>query len=141
MQTRFVAALLALGMVAVLVVGCATTGGNKDQKSIDKTLAVWKAAIEKQDVDGMMPAYSDAFKSDRGEGKPEMKKFLASVKEQGYLDGAKVDMAKTEIKIEKNTATVSPIGLSSNAGAISVQLVMKPDPDKVWRIIASEEAH
>jgi len=138
MRRGTVATLLALGMVAVMVVGCATMGGNKDQKSIDKTLAGWKAAVEKQDIDGMIAAYSEDFKSERGGGKAEMKGFLTNAKDQGYLDGAKVDMAKAEIKIEKNTATVGPVDLSSNAGSITVGLAMKKDPDKVWRIVSSE---
>ena len=134
------ATLLTLSLVVVMVVGCATMGGNKDQKAIDKTLADWKAAIEKQDIDGMMKAYSDSFKGERGAGKAEMKDFLTNAKSQGYLDGAKAEMGKAEIKIEKDTATVGPVDLSSNAGAFTVQLSLKRDPDKVWRIVASERA-
>jgi hypothetical protein len=124
-------------MVAVMVVGCATTGGTKDRKSLDKTLASWKAAIEKQDIDGMMAAYSEDFKTDRGGSKAEMKGFLTNAKDQGYLDGAKADMTKAEIKIEKGTATVGPVDLSSNAGAMTIELSLKRDPDKVWRIVGS----
>lgn len=138
MRKGTVAAMLVLGMVAVMVVGCASLGRNKDQKSIDKTLASWKAAIEKKDIDGMLTAYSEDFKTERGGGKAEMKRFLTNAKDQGYLEGAKVDMAKAEIKIEKNTATVGPIDLSGDMGSITVELAMKKDPDKVWRIVGSE---
>jgi len=140
MRKRTLAILLALSMAVVMAVGCATTGGSKDQKSIDKTLADWKAAIEKQNVDGMMAAYSEEFKSERGGGKAEMKGFLTNAKEQGYLDGVKVDMAKAQTKIEKGAGTVGPIELSTNAGSMIVTLTMKKDPDKVWRIVASERA-
>ena len=136
MSKRTVAVVLAIGLVALMVVGCATTGG-KDKKSIDKTLADWKAALEKKDIDGVMLAYSEKFTSDRGGGKAEMKGFLTNAKEQGYLDGAKADMTKAEIKIEKDTATVGPVELGSNAGSLTVDLTLKKDPDKVWRIVAS----
>jgi ketosteroid isomerase-like protein len=140
MRKGTLASVLALSMALIMAVGCATTGGKKDQKSIDKTLADWKAAIEAKNIDAMMPAYSEDFKGERGEGKAEIKDFLNKAKEQGYLDGAKVDMAETKTKIEKGIATVSPVKLSSNAGSMAVTLSMKRDPDKVWRIVASEEA-
>ena len=140
MRNGTVIALLVLTMVAVMVAGCATTGGNKDQKSVDKTLADWKAAAEKQDIDGMLAAYSEEFKSEQGGGKAELKGFLTNVKEQGYLEGAKADLTKAQTKIEKDTATVGPIDLSSNAGAVTLALTLKKDPDKVWRIVATEQS-
>lgn len=140
MHTRAMANVLALTLVLVLVLGCATMGGRKDQKSIDKTLAQWKAAIEAKDTDAMMPAYSESFKGERGETKAELRDFLKKAKDQGYLDAAKVNMTKSAIEIKKGVATVSPVGLSSNAGAMSITLTMKKDTDGTWRIVGTEEA-
>jgi len=138
MRTRFATKLLAAGMLALLVAGCATLGGAKDQKAIEKTLADWKAALEKQDVDGMMAFYSENFTTERGNTKAELKEFFQNAKDQGYLEGATADLTTAEIKIEEGTANVGPITLSSDAGSLEASLVLKKEPDKVWRIVSSE---
>ncbi|HUW62121.1 MAG TPA: hypothetical protein VMZ06_14055 [Candidatus Bathyarchaeia archaeon] len=138
MRMRFAAKLLAVGMLVLLVAGCATMGGDKDQKAIEKTLADWKAALEKQDIDAMMAFYSESFTTDRGNTKDELKGFFEGAKEQGYLDGATADLTAAEIKIEEGTANVAPITLSSDAGSLEASLVLKKEPDKVWRIVSSE---
>jgi hypothetical protein len=140
MRKGTVAVLFTVTLVALLAVGCASMGGKKDLKSIDQTLAGWKAALEKQDIEGMMPAYSDDFKTDQGDGKEKMKAFLAGAKEKGYLEGVKADLSKAEKKIDKGVATVGPIDLSSDMGSMSIELTLKKSSDKVWRIVGSGEA-
>jgi len=139
MRTRAMANVLTLTLALLLILGCATMGGKKNQESINKTLASWKAGIEAKDIDAMMPAYSEDFKGERGETKAELKDFLTKAKEQGYLDNAKADLAEAKTEIDKGTATVSPVDLSSNAGSMSVALTMKKDADGTWRIVATEE--
>lgn len=141
MRKGIVTILWTLGIAALVTAGCATTGGGKDRKSIDTTLAGWKAALEKQDIEGMMKAYSESFKSDRGNTKAEVKDFLTRAKEDGYLSGAKVDMTKTQINLDKGTATAGPIELNSSQGSMSISVTLKMDPDKVWRIVSSAQSN
>ncbi len=130
---------LALLIAAAMFAGCATTGGKKVQPSIDQTLAGWKAAIESQNVEGMMAAYSADFKSDRGAGKAETQGAFVKARERGYFDEAKVDLSQAQTKIEQDAGTVGPIVLTSKMGSMSVNLSLKRDPDAVWRIVASEQ--
>lgn len=136
MRKEFVAVLLAV-CLALTMVGCATTGGKSAEKSIRATLGNWKAAVEKKDVDGMLTYYSDNFKSDRGDGKAGLKTFLEKAKSDGYLDGAKLDMSKMAVKIEKDKANVSPIDLSGSRGSITLGMVLQKE-GKAWRIIESD---
>lgn len=138
MRTGFLTIVLALGMAAVMAGGCATTGGKSDQASIEKVLADWKAALEKQDIDAMMTAYSEEFTTDRGNTKAELKEFFVNAKDQGYLEGATADLTAAVIKIEDGSATVAPVTLSSDAGELQASLVMKKEADKAWRIVSSE---
>lgn len=138
MRMRLFTAPLVLGMAALMAAGCATMGGDNDQKAIDKTLADWKAALEKQDIDAMMTAYSEAFTTDRGNTKAELKEFFENAKDQGYLEGATVDLSAAEIKIEDGAASVAPVTLSSDAGSLQASLVLKKEADKAWRIVSSE---
>ena len=137
MRKGFAAKLVAAGLMAVLIVGCATMGGAKDQKAIEKTLADWKAALEKQDVDGMMAFYSEDFTNERGNSKAEVQEFFQGVKDQGYLEGATADVSTAKITIEDGTAKVEPITLSSDAGSLDASLVLKKE-GKVWLIAGSE---
>jgi ketosteroid isomerase-like protein len=139
MRKGFCVKLLAAGLMVVLVAGCATMGGGaKDQKAVEKTLADWKAALEKGDVAGMMAFYSESFTTDRGNTKAELQEFFQGAKDQGYLDGATADLTAAEIKIEEGAANVGPITLSSDAGSLQASLVLKKEADKAWRIVSSE---
>ena len=131
--------LLAVMVLVVFAAGCATMGGGqKDAKAVQKTLDGWKAALEKQDVDGMMAFYSEDFTTDRGNTKDELKEFFQGAKDQGYLEGATADLTMAEIKIENGEASVWPVQLSSDAGSLEASLVLKKEADKVWRIVSSE---
>ncbi len=137
MRKVFVAAFVIVGLVLTMA-GCATTGGKSAEKSIQSTLANWKAAVEKKDVDGILVFYSDKFSSDRGDGKAGLKEFLDNAKQQGYLDGAKIDLSKTTIKIEKDKATATPIGLSGSRGSMTLEMGLQQEAGKVWRIIKTD---
>lgn len=136
MRKELVAVLMAVSL-ALTLAGCATTGGKSAEKSVRSTLDNWKASVEKKDIDAILTSYSDNFKSDRGDGKAGLKTFLEQAKSQGYLDGAKIDLSKTAVKIEKDKATASPIELSGSQGSIMLDLELQKE-GKVWRIVKSD---
>lgn len=128
-----VAVIIALG-------GCASMGkGPKDKDLIAKTVGEWKTAIETSNLDAIMAAYSEDFKGERG-GKPELKAFLKGVIDAGYLKNAKMDLSKANLDIKKDTATYTPVFLSGDQGGVTIQLTLKKDKDKVWRIVGSENS-
>jgi len=139
MRTGLITALAVLSVALVLTGGCATTGRAVDERAaVQKTLADWKAAIERQDIDAMMVAYSEDFTTSEGNTKAEVHEFFSQANEAGYLDGVEADLAEAEIVIEEGVANVGPIMLSSNAGALDTTLVLKKEADGVWRIVESE---
>jgi len=137
-MSKFALKMLAVGVLAIFAAGCATMGGPSDEELVQNTLAEWKAAFEKQDIDAMMAAYSENFTTDRGNTKEELKEFFQGAKDQGYLEGVEADMSAVEIAIEGDTAQVDPIYLSSSAGSLETSLVLKKEDDGVWRIVGSE---
>jgi ketosteroid isomerase-like protein len=130
-------------VVAALVMAlgaCASTAkAPKDKDLIAKTVGDWKTAVEASNLDAMLTAYSEDFKGERG-GKPELKTFLKDVIDKGYLKGAKVDLTKAALDIKKDTATYTPIYLSGSEGSVTIQLTLKKEKDKAWRIIASDNS-
>lgn len=134
------AGVIVVCCLVVAMAGCAT--GKKavsDQDLVKQTLGNWKDAIETKNLDKMMANYSEKFTGENG-GKAELRTFLDSVVQQGYLDGAKADLTTAKIDIKEGAATVGPIALSSEKGSVTATLYLKKEPDGVWRIVSSDIA-
>jgi hypothetical protein len=131
------AKLLASGAVGLLIVGCATLGPNAGKRSIDKTLADWKTALEAQDVDGVVAAYSEGYRDDRGTSKTVMRDLLIKAKTEGRLKNSRVDMTGAITRIELGTAKVGPVKMIQDTQSDVFELTLKQDTDNVWRIVGS----
>ncbi|HOK10618.1 MAG TPA: hypothetical protein PLT82_13220 [Candidatus Hydrogenedens sp.] len=115
-------------MVAMLsVLGCAGMGkGPSDEELIRSTIDKVKTALESKNLDLLMTTFADDFEHPEVGGKEEARQMLQLGLESGYADEGKVDLSNMEIKIaEDGTATAYPIDLSSAAGSVSVELVLK----------------
>lgn len=76
-MSRSIACVVLMGSL-VLVAGCLTTGkGPSDEESVAAMLAEWQAAFEAQDLDRMMVVYSEDYLGSRGEGKEQLREFVA----------------------------------------------------------------
>ncbi len=128
MKRFIVTTLVALSMVAMLsVLGCAGMGkGPSDEELIRSTIDKVKTALESKNLDLLMTTFADDFEHPEVGGKEEARQMLQLGLESGYADEGKVDLSNMEIKIaEDGTATAYPIDLSSAAGSVSVELVLK----------------
>ncbi len=123
-------------VLATALCGCASLlggGGPSDEELVTATLTEWKAALEAQDVDKMMAQISEDFEGEEG-GKPEMKEFLEGAIDQGYLDGAEVDLEGADTTIDGETASVVGLTIESDMGGATLDMELKKDADGVWRI-------
>ena len=125
--------------VAVSLMGCAGAAkGPSDEELIKATLGKWQEALVAKNIDNIVACYSDEFKDGDGRGKPELKGFISEAISAGYLDGIKVSMEGTTTKIDGDKATVTPIGLSGNAGGMSLTLTLGKANGQ-WLITSSSE--
>lgn len=128
-----------------MMVGCATAGGGATAKGVDEktaiasTLGDWGSALASKNVDSILAFYSDAFRDQEGRDKATLKRFLEEVIANGYLDGAKVDVASAQISVNGEEAVVAPLTLSGDMGAVSLSLSMKKEAGS-WRIVSSSMA-
>jgi len=115
-------------MVAMLsVLGCAGMGkGPSDEELIRSTIDKVKTALEAKNIDMLIQTFGDDFEHPEVGGKDEARQMLQLGLESGYADEGKVDLTNMQIKInDDGTASAYPIDLSSVAGAVSVELIMK----------------
>lgn len=140
-MTKQTAVKLGLCMLAMVVaVGCATAAkGPSDEEQIQSVLGKWSDSITAKNIDQLMTLYSENYKSDDGNTKADVKEFLQGAVDEGYLDDAKVDLATTQIVIEGDKATASPVDLSSPRGSYPVGLVLAKENGQ-WLIVGMSEA-
>ena len=135
-MNRSVILMLAVAMVAaVLVGGCGT--GPSDEELIGTTMADWRTALVAEDLDKVMAGYSEGYSSERGDGKEQIRQFIATVFEEGWLDNAKVIFEEAETAIEGDKATFGPVKFTSDTGAMTINYTLKKE-DESWRIVGSK---
>lgn len=134
---RVLAGVLA---VAFVISGCATGAkGPSDEELISSLMTTWADALAAKNIDKILPCYSEKFQDADGRGKAQLKDFLGSAISSGYLDGVKMTLTDAKTTIEGDKATITPVTLSSNAGAISLSLSLVKEQGN-WLIVASNEA-
>ena len=136
-------AVLTLAVLFVLVFGCQQSQitGSKtidESKNIEKVLAQWHQAFEKQDIDGIMAVYSEDYTGQQGEGKAQIRNFIQELIYNGTLASSKMDIEDVEIEIDGDVATVAPITYSGDWGQMSIRNTFKKE-GSTWRVTSSAE--
>ncbi len=140
MNVKVAFQMLSVSVVLLLGFGCATgQKGPSDRELIMNTMNEWKAGLIAKNADQAGMAYSEDFTDGEGRGKAQMLDFLKEAISMGYLDSLTVDLDSAQITINDGNATVSPVTLSSSAGAMNLNIALKKEGD-VWRIVGSSEA-
>ena len=130
--------IMKLGVVvlaAALIGGCQM--GATDEELISCTMGTWKEALIAQDLDKLMETYSEDYESMQGGDKEAAREFMGEVFEQGYVDGAEVDLEKAETKIEENEAEVSGVELILDSGPMTLDFYLQKE-EKAWLIVDLE---
>jgi ketosteroid isomerase-like protein len=130
--------IIKLGVVALavlLISGCQI--GATDQELINATMTEWKEALIAQDLDKLMETYSEDFEGEMSSGKEETREFMAEVFEQGYVDGAEVDLEAAETTIEGDRAEFSGVELMLDTGPMTLDFTLQKE-EQTWLIVGSE---
>ena len=135
-RSRITAAVTIVALVAVTG-GCAIFAtGPSDEEMIAATMDTMFAAIAAQDLDKMMALYSDDYKGENGEGKAEVRDFLAEAIDMGYMEDLEVTSEDMKITVDGDTATAGPVGYDIMGNEFSIAYDLKKE-DGTWRIVGS----
>ena len=117
---------------AICISGCQL--GPTDEELITNTMNSWKTAMLARSIDGIMKNYSEEFTSQNGQGKQQVKGFIESVIEQGYLDDVEIDIETADIRIEDDTAVVDPVNFTFISGETMTLTLTLQKEKNVWLI-------
>jgi len=129
------AAVFGLGLVLALG-GCATMGGG-GAAHVNGAMDVWRAALEAQDIDGMMSVYSENYSGQQG-GKPSVKYFLQDAKAQGWLSSLDIDTSNAVTEVDGGTANYGPINIAAGGQYMTLEFELEKEDDGEWRIVGSD---
>lgn len=128
-----------VALAAAAIAGCAGAAkGPSDEELIKSTLSKWSDGIKSKNLDTILSCYSENFRDGDGRGKAEVRRFIADVIEAGYFEGADVLFDQSATNVDGNTATVTPITLKSDMGAVGIRLELGKEKDG-WLITGSGE--
>ncbi|MHC4457027.1 MAG: YybH family protein [Planctomycetota bacterium] len=122
-------------LVAVLICGCQM--GSAEKELINGTMAEWEKAFTDQDIEKYLSMYSDDYESERGFGKEDIRGFMESGVEEGFIENIEVDIENATTTIKGDKAYFSPVVWSSDRGSMSVEFTLQKE-DGTWRIVSSK---
>ncbi len=129
---------LAASIVPVLICACATMGGPPPEEAVRDVLDELREAELAQDVDRILAAFSDNYSNAQGANKAVLHGFFESAISQGVFKNMQVDMAVCEIVATGDSASASPVTITTFVGTASYSYRFKKEGDDVWRITNSE---
>jgi ketosteroid isomerase-like protein len=127
---------LTLAVLAVSMAGCQAT----QEQNIKTVLVKLQDAYVKQDLDGIMAVYSEDYRGQQGGRKEQVREFLESMMDQGYLADTEVVLDDVVVEVEGDTATVAPVTYTGNWGQWDIKNVFKKE-GSTWRIITGEQSY
>ncbi len=135
---RLIKSALGASIVTALICACATTGGPPPEEAVRGVLDELREAELANDVERILAVFSDDFSNAEGANKAVLRGYFAAVISAGAFNDMKVDMAECEIVVTEDSATASPVAITTFAGTVSYSYKFKNEADGVWRIVNSE---
>jgi len=141
-----------VAMIAAMVCGCETTGDRTPAEEVVKTsgptpveqvtgaLAAYHAAIKAQDVENIMAAISDDFRSSTSD-KDGLRAFFEGAVAQGVFLGMRIGAERCKVVVTGNTATATPVTYGGSGSSSSYKYSMRKEADGMWRIVSSEQIY
>lgn len=134
-KTVCTAALVAM---ALILASCTTIAkGPTDEELVQQTLDQWAAGLVEKDLDKFLDTISESFEAGTAGGKEELAGFIQEGINAGYLEGAEVGFQDAEYALEESTCSVYPVDLMSDAGSVSVELILSKE-DGTWLVSGME---
>jgi beta-fructofuranosidase len=130
---------LAAATVVLLICGWACSPKEGDAEAeVLMAMRDWRAAMLAGDVDALLAAYSGDWGDHHGATKESLKNTYQGMKEKGAGGKFEIDLSEAEVVVDGETATVTPVTLSSSAGSITHTHKLKKEADGVWRLIRTD---
>ena len=128
--------------IVVLVCGCATgPKGPTDEEMIMAQLDTLKAAVLAHDIEKTMATLSEDFYHPEVGDKEAMSDIFQMGIDGGYIDDtAEGDFSRTEVTVEEDTATASPVVGSSSLGSLTVEVTFKKESGS-WLITGGDAVY
>jgi beta-fructofuranosidase len=131
--------ILAVSTVVALIFGCACTPkAVGDEAGVMATMDEYRRAFLAADVEALLALYSEDWRDHHGSTKEYLKAGYEEMREKASHKGLEVDLSKIEVLVDGDTATVTPVTLSSPEGSITYTHTLKKEADGVWRLIRTE---
>lgn len=129
--------ILSLGVVLALGVSSCATGTVEvpDEEAIAAVTDLWTAAMIAHDVDALMALHSENFSDEDGNTKASFREFIADQIKQGTLTNLMIARDIAVLTVTGDTATYEGIGLSSDLGGLTVNLMFAREAEG-WKIIS-----
>ncbi len=108
-----------------------------DEDLIQQTLDQWALGLTERDMDKFLATISESFSAGPADSKESLANFIRQGIDAGYLDGAEVSREDAQYTMEEALCKVYPVDLMSNAGAVSVEVVLKKENGK-WLVSGLE---
>lgn len=130
-----ISTVFVMALSLFLAVGCQMMPwGTSPESKIQATLDQWEAGMEAQNLDQIMAAYSENFVIEEEPGRKEaLRQFMKNIVDMGYLAGAEVDRETTQITVEGDTASASPVLLKTSADTYTLSFDLAKE-DAGWMI-------
>ncbi len=120
--------------------GCASAReASNSRTAIQVLLNQWKAAFVANNLDAILPLYSEHFQSN-GRGKAFLAEYLKEAMAEGAGADVKINTDISTITIQGNTATVLPVAVCGRVGSDSLRLDLAKE-DGQWRIVGMTGKH
>ena len=130
---------LAVSTVVALIFGCACTPkAVGDEAGVMATMDEYRTAFLAGDVEALLALYSEDWRDHHGSTKEDLKTGYEGMREKGGHKGLEVDLSEIEAVVDGDTATVTPVTLSSPEGSITYTHTLKKEADGVWRLIRTD---
>jgi beta-fructofuranosidase len=124
--------------VLALTVGAANTQASADEADdVMAALREYAKAFNARDTEAALTFYSENWRKDAN-AKEDLKENFAGGFFLGRYEGTEVEIDRTEVEVDGDTASVGPVNFTTAEGDTPYMIVMKRESDGQWRAVYSE---
>jgi hypothetical protein len=135
MKVPRIAAVLTVSVIMAMVLGCES--GPTPTEQATAAVADYHAALEAQNVEGMMALVSNDFSGPLGFNKVRLRTLFEAL----FIQGLKSSVVKCDTVAQEDSASAISVYSSHVGPNTSSKMTLKKEADGVWRIVSSEQLY
>ena len=140
MRAKQAIAMMTTTIILIMVIGCATMSRMTPREEVVAAITDFQASLKVRDIEKIMGLYSDDFSDSRGATKAVVRGMFEGLASQGTLKDITIEgLENSEITVDDNIATVTPLIVGTPQGKLSYNCALKKEADGVWRVISTEQ--